>query len=155
MEDVSAAFKLAGKYRQKFKRDVVVDLIGYRKMGHNELDQPSFTNPLMYKQVAKQIPVSEIYKSELIDKGVCSKEDITSLQTNINEILEENYARSKNLKYNSEDWMTPSWEKIMKIRIQDVIWSGIPIERVRDLGKRITTLPKNGQFHRQIVKIFE
>ena len=72
LEDVSAAFKLAGKYRQKFNQDVVVDLIGYRKMGHNELDQPSFTNPMTYKQVAQQTPVAEIYKKELLDKSVCS-----------------------------------------------------------------------------------
>jgi len=51
MEDVAKTFKFAAEYRQKFKKDVVVDLIGYRKMGHNELDQPTFTQPLMYKIV--------------------------------------------------------------------------------------------------------
>jgi 2-oxoglutarate dehydrogenase E1 component len=58
LEDVCYVFKIAAKYRQKFQKDVVVDLIGYRKFGHNELDQPSFTQPIMYKQVAKMTPVS-------------------------------------------------------------------------------------------------
>jgi hypothetical protein len=52
MEDVAKVFRIAAEYRQKFKNDVVIDLIGYRKLGHNELDQPSFTQPLMYKRVA-------------------------------------------------------------------------------------------------------
>lgn len=62
MEDVHWAFSTAAEYRQKFNHDVVIDLIGYRKMGHNELDQPSFTQPLMYKQVAKMLPVAKIYE---------------------------------------------------------------------------------------------
>lgn len=62
MEDVHFVFNLAANYRQKFGRDVVVDLIGYRKMGHNELDQPSFTQPMMYKQIAKMTPVARIYE---------------------------------------------------------------------------------------------
>lgn len=66
MEDVDFVFKLAAEYRQEFKHDVVVDLIGYRKMGHNELDQPSFTQPLMYKQIAKMTPVARIYEQQLI-----------------------------------------------------------------------------------------
>jgi 2-oxoglutarate dehydrogenase E1 component len=102
MEDVSAAFKTAAKFRQKYKRDVVVDIIGYRKMGHNELDQPSFTNPLMYKEVSKQIPVSTIYQNELLDKKICTQEEIDELKTNINNILEENYTRSKGKEYEAE-----------------------------------------------------
>lgn len=62
LEDVHRVFKIAAKYRQTFHQDVVIDLIGYRKMGHNELDQPMFTQPLMYKQIAKMQPVSKIYE---------------------------------------------------------------------------------------------
>ena len=63
MEDVSFVFQMAAEYRQLVNRDVVIDLIGYRKMGHNELDQPSFTQPIMYKNVDKHPPVAEIYKN--------------------------------------------------------------------------------------------
>ena len=69
MEDVHHAFKVAAEYRQKFGHDVVLDLVGYRKYGHNELDQPSFTQPLMYKQVAKMEPVARIYEKELLASG--------------------------------------------------------------------------------------
>ena len=66
IDDVSKVFTIAAEYKMKFKNDVVIDLIGYRKSGHNELDNPSFTQPLMYKQVAKMIPVTEKYKAQLI-----------------------------------------------------------------------------------------
>jgi 2-oxoglutarate dehydrogenase E1 component len=66
MDDVGKVFSIAAEYRQKFNHDVVIDLIGYRKHGHNELDQPSFTQPLMYKRVAEMKPVAEIYEAQLI-----------------------------------------------------------------------------------------
>lgn len=76
MEDVHLAFRAAGEYRQKFKLDVVIDLIGYRKFGHNELDQPSFTQPFMYKQIAKMTPVSRIYEQQLLDDGTVTNEAV-------------------------------------------------------------------------------
>lgn len=74
MEDVQRTFKFAAEYRQKFGKDVVIDLIGYRKAGHNELDQPSFTQPLMYKIVNQIKPVRDIYKEQLISEGVKKEE---------------------------------------------------------------------------------
>lgn len=62
MNDVGKVFRIAAKFRQKFKTDVVIDLIGYRKFGHNELDQPMFTQPLMYKKIAKMIPVDKKFE---------------------------------------------------------------------------------------------
>jgi 2-oxoglutarate dehydrogenase complex dehydrogenase (E1) component-like enzyme len=62
MNDVGKTFRIAAKFRQKFKTDVIIDLIGYRKFGHNELDQPMFTQPLMYKKVAKMIPVAKKFE---------------------------------------------------------------------------------------------
>jgi len=66
VEDVTFAFRTAALFRQKFNKDVVIDLIGYRKFGHNELDQPSFTQPIMYKQVAQMTPVARKYEQFLV-----------------------------------------------------------------------------------------
>lgn len=74
MDDVAKVFKIASKYRQKFQTDVVIDLIGYRKFGHNELDQPSFTQPLMYKRIKQMQSVEKIYEEELIKKGIFTAE---------------------------------------------------------------------------------
>lgn len=75
IEAVHRAFKMAADFRQTFKQDVVVDLIGYRLRGHNELDQPSFTQPLMYKQVDKMTPVARIYERQLIEEGVLTMDE--------------------------------------------------------------------------------
>ena len=74
MEDVRFVFKAAAEYRQRFNHDVVIDLIGYRLHGHNELDQPMFTQPLMYKKVADMIPVARIYEKQLLDEGSITAE---------------------------------------------------------------------------------
>ena len=99
MEDVCYAFKTAAAFRQTFNQDVVVDLIGYRKMGHNELDQPSFTQPLMYKQVAKMTPVAKIYEQQLLECGAVDQEVINGMKSTIHKILEESYAKSKDTTY--------------------------------------------------------
>jgi len=70
MEDVAKVFEYAAEYRQTFGKDVVVDLVGYRKMGHNELDNPSFTQPLMYKIVKSMKPAMNKYRDFLISEGV-------------------------------------------------------------------------------------
>ena len=74
MEEVHTVFKAAAEYRQKFSHDVVIDLIGYRKFGHNELDQPSFTQPFMYQQIAKMTPVARIYENDLMKNGTINQE---------------------------------------------------------------------------------
>mmetsp|Transcript_24212 Transcript_24212/g.37293 ORF Transcript_24212/g.37293 Transcript_24212/m.37293 type:complete len:216 (-) Transcript_24212:1264-1911(-) len=115
MDDVSFVFKLAAEYRQKFNHDVVIDLIGYRKFGHNELDQPSFTQPQMYQQVAKMTPVARIYEQQLIDQGIVTPEECTEMRESIKNRLESSYNNSKDHTFNAEDWITDEWEGIKKI----------------------------------------
>lgn len=101
MEDVQRAFKFAAEFRQRFNRDVVIDLIGYRKFGHNELDQPSFTQPLMYKVVNKMKPCRDKYREELIAQGI-PEEKLKALEENCQTKMEEAYAKSKSLTFNKE-----------------------------------------------------
>ena len=143
LEDVHRVFKIAAKFRQTFHQDVVIDLIGYRKMGHNELDQPMFTQPLMYKQIAKMTPVNKIYEQKLIDEGTLTADEIKTMKTKINDILEDSYQKSRTLQYKSEDWVSPQWAEIMNVDIKTQILSGIPVEQVREIGKAISTLPKD------------
>lgn len=69
IEDVVTVFKYAAEYRARFKKDIVIDIIGYRKMGHNELDQPKFTQPLMYSKIDYHPTVYKIYEKTLLDRG--------------------------------------------------------------------------------------
>lgn len=70
LEDVARVFEIAAEFRQEFNTDVFIDLIGYRKMGHNELDQPSFTQPLMYNIIKNKQPVRNIYRQQLLNEGI-------------------------------------------------------------------------------------
>ena len=113
MEDVQRTFKFASQFRQKFGKDVVIDLIGYRKMGHNELDQPSFTQPLMYKVVSKQKPARDIYRDQLISEGI-PEVKLKEIETWCNEEMEKAYKISKTTKVPKEAWGSDQWDSILK-----------------------------------------
>jgi len=91
----------------------VIDLIGYRKMGHNELDQPSFTQPLMYKQVAKMTPVARLFEKQMIEKGVIDQAGLDLMKATIQETCEKAYLLSKTTEYKAEDWMNKQWASIL------------------------------------------
>ncbi|CAM3989794.1 2-oxoglutarate dehydrogenase E1 component [Lederbergia lenta] len=90
-EAVIATAILAYKYRQKFHKDFVVDLVGYRRFGHNEMDEPMVTNPLMYNVVSKHPTVKEIYTERLIEKGILQKEEATQIDEEIQAKLQKSY----------------------------------------------------------------
>ena len=87
-------------------------MIGYRKFGHNELDQPSFTQPMMYKQVAKMVPVAEEYQAKLIAEGTFTQEEVDEMKKFINDKLESEYNRSKDKKFEAEKWLSTEWDRI-------------------------------------------
>lgn len=152
MEDVQRTFKFAAEYRQKFLKDVVIDLIGYRKFGHNELDQPAFTQPMMYKIIQKHQPVRDIYRKQLLEQGI-AEEDLKYLETDCRAKMEEAYLKSKNLKITQEDWMTEQWAEIKDDDF--TVFTGVEEDHLQKIGKEIAVLPNDGKFHNNIVKIFK
>jgi len=156
MEDVANVFRIAAEYRQKFKKDVVIDVIAYRKMGHNELDQPMFTQPLMYSIVKKMNPVVEMYKKQLIDEGSMTAEEAKGFHDASWNELENAYQKSKTLKYDAEDWSTPAWESIKAPekygKYKD---TGVDLPTLKEIGLKITTLPAEEKFHPAVKKIFD
>ena len=111
MPDVANVFRIAAEYRQKFQTDVVIDLVGYRKMGHNELDQPMFTQPLMYSVIKKMKPVRDLYRQQLLDQGV-PENDLADIDKRNLEELEDQYKKSKTESFDSEDWDSEEWQEI-------------------------------------------
>lgn len=133
-EDVDYVFKIAAKYRQKYNHDVVIDLIGYRKFGHNELDQPSFTQPMMYKRIAEMTPVARIYEQQLLDEGTVDHATIERMKKKINDSLEDAYVKSKTHTFKAEDWITEQWEAILGNEVQDAVKTGLEISHLKDVG---------------------
>ena len=111
MDSVANAFRIAAQYRQKFGTDVVIDLIGYRKMGHNELDQPAFTQPLMYAIIKNMDPVRNVYRKKLIDHGI-PEATLSKIDKETEDELEVAYVKSKNLEFEAEEWVDTKWTEI-------------------------------------------
>lgn len=103
-------FKLAADWRAKFKSDVVIDVVCYRKHGHNETDQPSFTQPLMYKKIQKKKSVLDIYAAKLIEEGSFTKDDIEEHKKWVWNLMEEAFDRSKDYVSNQKEWLASAWD---------------------------------------------
>ena len=100
-------------------------------------------------------PVARKYEQQLLASGVVNQNKLAEMKSFINRNLEEAYAKSKTLEYKAEDWMSEEWQSIKEFDIEKEKFSGIPVERVRDLGEKVTILPISGTFHRLVKKIFE
>jgi 2-oxoglutarate dehydrogenase E1 component len=153
IEDVAHTFAIAAEYRQKFGKDVVIDLIGYRKMGHNEMDNPSFTHPLMYKLIKNIVPVKEQYKKQLIDMGIDTAK-LAKIEKDTEDKLEAAYTKSKGLRYAMEDWKNEEWESIKKPKAGQNK-TGVDKTHLQSIGEKISALPSDEKFHPSVKKIFD
>lgn len=155
-EAVDTAMQLAVKYRNRFKKDVFIDIYGYRRYGHNELDQPSFTQPLMYKIIAKIPPVYEKYAQKLLDEGVLTTLQKADIENKIKKDLRTAYEESKKQNIDKKSWLPRLWENQIESglfgKLKD---TGIPLDLLKTIGKEINTLPSQFKFHPQILKIYQ
>ncbi|KAI9483426.1 MAG: oxoglutarate dehydrogenase, E1 component [Benjaminiella poitrasii] len=160
VEAVTFVMQLAADWRQTFHRDCVIDLVCYRKHGHNETDQPMFTQPLMYQAISKMRPVAEKYANSLKSEGVFSDEQIEKEKKRVWNILEEKYAASKDYKPSSQEWLTSAWPgfKSPKELAEEILPhypTGVSSEVLEQVGKAMTTLPQNFQAHRNVNRILQ
>ena len=155
-EAVDTVMKLAFQYRKKFKKDVFIDIYGYRRYGHNELDQPFFTQPLMYKLIAKIQPIYDKYAKKLIDEGVLTVDQRKETEDKYNKILRKSYEASKKTNLDKQAWVSKPWENMIESELFGKIKdTGIPIDTLRSIGKQINTLPSTFHAHPQITKIYQ
>ncbi len=137
------AMNLAIEYRQKFGKDVVIDLICYRKHGHNEGDEPAFTQPGMYKEIDNHDPVRDIYVKELLRKGEFSEEEIQSIFNEFDELLNEAFEDAKSSPaLEVTDKMLDRTEEPQKERDEfpDTTYS---IDELKEIAVKLNTVPKN------------
>ena len=114
VEAVVFVCKLAADYRSRFAKDVWVDMVCYRKNGHNEMDQPSFTQPLMYEKIAKKIPQLQLYVDKLTQEGVVSREEVVQMETEVWKKLSESLDNSKNLQPLEREYLTGPWKDLKR-----------------------------------------
>ncbi len=154
-ESVVYCAKIATEFRQKFNRDIVIDIVCYRRFGHNEGDEPSFTQPLMYKKIKIQPTTLDIYGKRIINEGLLSQEDFNNNKINFKKFLEKEFDISKN--YKSElKWYDGTWSRFKPELGKDKRGvSGVDKNKIVEIGKQITSIPKNFIIHKTLKKIFE
>ena len=155
-ESVVYCSRIATEYRQKFKRDVVIDIICYRRFGHNEGDEPSFTQPLMYKKIRSQATTLTIYGNQLIQEGVLRDDEFQKEKDNFKKFLDTEFDSSKSYIPNQIDWFTGSWSKFTtEIGSDRRGVTGVDLELIHQAGEKICYLPENFNFHSTIKRLFE
>ncbi|GAB5538086.1 MAG: 2-oxoglutarate dehydrogenase E1 component [Salibacteraceae bacterium] len=159
VEAVVHTTKLALEYRQKYHQDVFIDLLCYRKYGHNEGDEPRFTQPLLYKAIAKHKNPREIYVEKLIMEGVLTKEDAKKIEADFNKFLQDRLADAKQREVaHITNFLEASWTGIRHSDSKDFEQSpdtGFDKKNLVEIANKVNTLPKEKPFFRKIVKLME
>eukprot|EP00920_Eleutheroschizon_duboscqi_P034313 GHVT01082480.1.p1 GENE.GHVT01082480.1~~GHVT01082480.1.p1 ORF type:complete len:1008 (-),score=159.05 GHVT01082480.1:884-3907(-) len=155
-EAVTFVAEMALEFRQKFGSDVIIDLIGYRRLGHNELDMPKFTQPLMYNLVANHPPVLDVYSKRLIDSGVVTTEDVAEITSGIESFYRAEYEKSKTFSPTGHEAYLPQWQHMVQPTVSmPPRLTGVDKDHLVDLGKKICTLPPTFTPHPTIAKTFK
>jgi len=153
-EAVVHCAKIATEFRQKFNRDVVLDMFCYRRFGHNEGDEPSFTQPLMYKEIKKHPTTLKIYSRKLDNDGLLSQEKTDQKIVNFKTYLEKEFLESKNYKPELT-WFDGVWSRFTPAPGKDRRGvTGVNKDKITTIGKKITTIPDNFNIHKTLLKIF-
>lgn len=149
-ELVDRALSLAVEYRNLFKRDVFVDIVGYRKYGHNEQDYPDFTQPIMYEKVRAMKPMYEKYIDKIISEGFFTREEIDQKIDNYMKFFNEEHKKGKSGEYEMTDGDFYNDEPYLA-----TLDNVTGIDNINELGKKINTLPKNQNFHKNIIEKYQ
>ena len=154
-EAVVHCAKIATEYRQKFNRDVVIDMVCYRRFGHNEGDEPSFTQPIMYRKIKNHPTTLKIYGKKLSEEGLTSLKEIEIQKDKFKKFLERELELSKN--YKSElKWFEGAWSRFKPGLGKDKRGvSGVKRDELIYIGKRITKIPEKLNVHKTLKKVFD
>ena len=156
-EAVVFAMKLATEYRQKFKKDVVVDMFCYRRFGHNEGDEPSFTQPLMYKRIKNHPSTRTIYADRLVREGLLSSDETDQMAKDFHTYLDVEFEAARNYKPEKADWFAGSWSGLERPDddIRRGSQTGVHTDELKNLGQLLTTVPDNFKVHRTLQRTLE
>lgn len=156
-EAVVHAIEFSIKYRQQFHKDVFIDLLCYRKYGHNEGDEPRFTQPKLYKEIAKHPNPKDLYSQQLIAEGLVSAEEIKKLDADLKEYLQRELDASKEFKTNSiTNFLEDEWDEVGVAGDDDFIASpetGVSVEDLKRIAKILYTVPQGHSIYRKAKKI--
>ncbi len=158
VEALNFVCQLAADWRAEFKKDVVIDIVCYRKQGHNETDQPFFTQPLMYKRIAQQKPALDTYVQKLLDEGTFKKEDVDEHKQWVWGMLEESFARSKDYQPTAKEWLTSAWNgfkspKELATEVLPHLPTAVEHDVLKHIANKISGAPEGLNVHKNLKRI--
>jgi 2-oxoglutarate dehydrogenase E1 component len=158
VEAVIQAVQFAIEYRQTFHRDVFIDILGYRKYGHNEGDEPRFTQPLLYKAIGKHANPRDIYLNKLIDEKIITKSEAKTFEKDLDNTLQDDLGEAKKIeKATVTHFLKRTWEDYSYCKPGEFDHSpntGYDKDKLIAIGKKIATLPEDKTFIRKINRLF-
>ena len=159
VEAVVHAIRFAADYRAKFHKDVYIDLLGYRKYGHNEGDEPRFTQPKLYDIIANHPNPRKIYKQKLLQEGIVSDEIIAEMEQEFKLLLDENFEAAKEIERNQmsifmeEDWRDFSKSAVGKTL--EKVDTKFDLAELKELAQKLFELPSDKKFINKIIRLFQ
>jgi len=158
-EAVTFACKLAIEYRQLFKRDIVIDMWCYRRFGHNEGDEPSFTQPLMYSAIKAHPRVSDLYSERLKAEGMIDEGTALALRDEFTELLNQEFEAGKSYKPNEADWFAGRWSGLHRPADPETarrnVETAIDRKLFDSLGRTLTTVPGDLEIHKTLQRVLD
>jgi 2-oxoglutarate dehydrogenase E1 component len=153
-EAVVHVAKIAIEFRQRFRKPVVIDMFCYRRHGHNEADEPAFTQPLMYQRIGKHPSVVQVYANRLVEEGLLTPEDVEKMQASFRAYLEDEFAAGESYRPNRADWLDGKWSGIGHAEegARSGV-TGVELDLLKDVGRKLTSFPKSFTPHKTIVRI--
>ena len=155
-EAVVYAAKVATEYRQKFGKDVVIDMFCYRRFGHNEGDDPTMTQPLMYAKIKDHPTVRELYGKRLVEEGVATQAQVEAWVSEFEGFLEAEFEGGKTYKADKADWLDGKWAHVGRAEGDERRGdTAVPGQRLHDIGVKITAIPEGFDAHRTVRRVIE
>ncbi|HMM15248.1 MAG TPA: 2-oxoglutarate dehydrogenase E1 component [Parvibaculum sp.] len=155
-EAVVHATKIATEFRQRFNKPVVIDMFCYRRFGHNESDEPSFTQPLMYKKIRSHPTTLELYSERLVEQGLITREEIERRVEAFRHELEKEYEASNSFRPNKADWLDGRWAGLGRSEGEAQRGeTGVELEVLREVGLKLSEVPKGFNIHKTIQRFMD
>jgi 2-oxoglutarate dehydrogenase E1 component len=152
------AAKIATEFRQQFKKPVVIDMFCYRRFGHNETDEPAFTQPLMYKRIGGHTRVVELYGARLVAEGVVTQAEFEAMRAEYRKTLDDAFSVASGYKANKADWLDGRWSGMktaVSMEEDRRGQTGVALDKLKALGQRLVKVPKSFSVHKTLQRVLD
>jgi 2-oxoglutarate dehydrogenase E1 component len=155
-EAVVYAAKVATEYRQQFAKDVVIDMFCYRRFGHNEGDDPTMTQPLMYAKIKDHPSTRELYGARLVSEGVATNDEVDRWLAEADAFLDREFEAGKTYHADKADWLDGKWAHMATADGDERRGrTAVPLQKLRDIGMKLTALPERIDVHKTVRRVIE